>query len=155
MRTIVVKIVFALVLSVVFAGMTGCEGGQPRVSVENARAEMSPDMYREGIIYLKIVNLGGKDKLVGLKTTIPGATASLHEMKGDFMVIAPSITIPAKNTVDLMPMGSHIMVENMPKNVQAGYSFVLMLVFDRTGEVRLPLTFAKPQPTMREHEHRE
>ena len=147
---------FLLVLvSVGSLGIIGCDGGQPRVSIENARAEMSPTLYGEGIVYLKIVNLGGKDTLVGIKTTIPGATADLHEMKGNFMILAKSMRIPAKNIVDLMPMGSHIMIENMPKEAREGYAFTLTLVFDRSGEVQIPLTFIRAQPLLREHEHHE
>lgn len=134
-------------------GIMACDGGQPRVSIENARAEMSPAMYDEGIIYLKIVNLGGKDTLIDIRTNIPGAAADLHEMKGNFMVLAKSLQIPAKNTVDLVPMGTHIMIENMPKEAKVGYPFTLTLVFKRSGDVQIPLTLMKAQPRMHEHEH--
>lgn len=156
MRHIFVRIVVILVLIVVGPlGISGCDNGRPRVSIENARAEMSPDLYGEGIVYLKIVNLGGKDTLVGMKTTIPGATAGLHEMKGNFMILVKSMKIPAKNTVDLMPMGSHIMIENMPKETHEGYAFTLTLLFARSGEIQIPLTFAKAQPMIPEHQHHE
>jgi copper(I)-binding protein len=134
-------------------GISACDGGQPRVSVESARAEMSPTMYGEGIVYLKIVNLGGKDTLTGIKTNIPGAAADLHEMKGNIMVLTKSLQIPAKNTIDLAPMGTHIMIENMPKDVKEGHSFTLTLVFKRSGEMQIPLTFMKAQPMMPGHEH--
>jgi copper(I)-binding protein len=136
-------------------GIMSCDGGQPRVSIENARAEMSPAMYDEGIIYLKIVNLGGKDTLIDIRTNIPGAAPGLHEMKGNFMVLAKSLQIPAKNTVDLVPMGTHIMIENMPKEVSVGYRFTLTLMFKRSGDIQIPLTLMKAQPMMHEHEHRE
>ena len=156
MRRIFVRTLVILVLIVVGPlGISGCDNGRPRVSIENARAEMSPAFYGEGIVYLKIVNLGGKDTLVGMKTTIPGATAGLHEMKGNFMVLVKSMKIPAKNTVDLMPMGSHIMIENMPRKTHEGYAFTLTLQFARSGEIQIPLTFAKAQPMSPEHQYHE
>lgn len=150
----------SLFVMVIFISMTmgsmACDGGKPRVSIENARAEMSPAIYGEGIVYLKIVNLGGKDTLIGIRTNVPGASADLHEMKGNFMVLAKSLEIPAKNTVDLVPMGTHIMVENMPKEARVGYPFTLTLVFKRSGDMQIPLTLMKAQPMMHEHEyHRE
>ena len=145
---LVVVILFSLAM-----GVMACDGGQPRVSIENARAEMSPAMYGEGIVYLKIVNLGGKDTLIGIRTSIPGASADLHEMKGNFMVLAKSLQIPAKNTVDFVPMGSHIMIENMPKEASVGYPFTLTLVFKRSGDMKIPLALMKARPMMHEHEH--
>lgn len=141
------------VLIGITVGIVACDGGQPRVSIENARAEMSPAIYGEGIVYLKIVNLGGKDSLIGIRTNIPGASADLHEMKGNFMVLSKSLLIPAKNTIDLAPMGTHIMIENMPKDAKVGSPFTLTLVFKRSGDIQIPLTLMKAQPMVHEHEH--
>jgi copper(I)-binding protein len=138
---------------VALAGPLACERAQPQLSIENARAEMSPAFYGEGIVYLKIVNLGGPDTLIGVKTTIPGAVADVHAMRGDVMVLAKSLPVPARNTVDLAPMGSHIMIENMPKTVKEGTGFALTLLFQRSGPIEVPLTFLKAQPMMHDHQH--
>jgi hypothetical protein len=71
----------------------GCEGGPPKVSIEGARAELSPVMRDEGMVYLKVVNAGGSDVLTGIKPGIPGAIADLHEMKGTIMVVTKAMRI--------------------------------------------------------------
>jgi copper(I)-binding protein len=132
---------------------TGCESGPPKVSIEGARAEMSPAMRDEGMVYLKIMNAGGSDMLTGIKPGIPGANADLHEMKGTVMVVTKALRIPAKSTVELKPMGSHIMIVNMPKEVKEGYRFTLTLLFKRSGEMQVPLEFMKAQEQPMTHEH--
>lgn len=74
-------------------------------------------------------------------------------MKDNFMVLSKSLRIPAKNAIDLIPMGAHIMIENMPKEANVGYPFTLTPVFERGGEVQVPLTLMKAQPMVHEHEH--
>ena len=132
---------------------TGCEGGPPKVSIEGARAELSSVMRDEGLVYLKIMNAGGSDMLIGIKPGIPGATADLHEMRGAIMIAAKAMRIPEKSTVELKPMGSHIMIMNMPKEVKEGYRFTLTLLFKRSGEMQVPLEFMKAQEQPMIHEH--
>jgi copper(I)-binding protein len=134
--------------------LAGCEGGMPKLTVEGARAELSPIIRGEGLVYLRIVNAGGKDTLTQVKTSIPGATADLHEMKGNFMVFAKKMRIPAKSTVELQPMASHIMLENMPRDVTEGQHFTLTLVFEKSGEMQIPLVLMKAQPMMHGQEER-
>jgi copper(I)-binding protein len=137
------------------SGVAGCDGGRPQLSIENARAELSPVLRGEALIYLRIVNTGGKDTLSRVTIDIPGAVADLHEMKGAFMVLGKSLRIPIRSTVELVPMGSHIMVEHLPKDAKEGYHFNLTLSFERSGEVRIPLVFQKAQPMMPEYRHPE
>jgi copper(I)-binding protein len=126
--------------------LTGCDGGRPKLTIEGARAELSPVMRGEGMVYLRIVNAGGKDTLTKVKISIPGASAILHEMRGKFMVLAKTMPIPAKSTVELQPMASHIMLENMPRDVKDGQPLTLTLVFEKSGEMQVPLVLMKAQP---------
>src|SRR5512147_287408 len=87
-----------LILALSFSG---CDSSSPKLTVEGARAELSPVMRGEGMVYFRIVNAGGKDTLTQVKINIPGATAGLHEMKGNFMVLAKTMSIPAKSTVEI------------------------------------------------------
>lgn len=151
-RRIIVRVVSLMMVTgiMVFAG---CEGGPPKVSIEGARAELSSVMRDEGLVYLKIMNAGGSDMLIGIKPGIPGAIANFHEMKGTIMVMTQAMRIPEKSTVELKPMGSHIMIVNMPKEVKEGYRFTLTLLFKRTGEMQVPLEFMKAQEQPMTHEH--
>lgn len=130
----------------------GCDGGSPKLTIEGARAELSPVMRGEGMVYLRIVNTGGKDLLTKVKVSIPGATAALHEMRGNFMILAKTMPIPAKKTVELQPMASHIMLENMSRDIKEGQPFTLTLVFEKSGEMQVPLVLLKAQPMMREQD---
>jgi len=139
-----------LFIVLVALSFNGCEGSGPKLTVEGARAELSPVIRGEGLVYLRIVNAGGKDNLTQVKVNIPGATADLHEMKSNFMVLAKTMRIPAKSTVELQPMASHIMLENMPRDVKEGQPFTLTLVFEKSGELQIPLVLMKAQPMMHE-----
>jgi copper(I)-binding protein len=150
-----------LLLIIIFLGATvfiGCKGEPPRLSIENARVAFSEAMIDEASAYLTIKNAGGRDTLIGAKTSIPGASADIHEMRGDLMVISKALPIPAKSSIELMPVGSHIMITHLPVDVKAGYRFSLTLVFEKSGEMQVPLEFTKPRPQpMKQpmmHEHR-
>jgi copper(I)-binding protein len=151
-RRIIVRMVL-LMLAASIMVFAACEGGPPKVSIEGARAELSPAMRDEGLVYLKIINAGGSDMLTGIKPGIPGAIADLHEMKGAIMVVTKAMRIPKEGMVELKPMGSHIMIENMPKEVKEGYRFTLTLLFKRSGEIQVPLEFMKAQEQHMTHEH--
>jgi copper(I)-binding protein len=146
------RLLWILVIILGALSFTGCEN-EANLTVEGARAELSPVIRGEGLIYLRIVNAGGKDTLTQVKTSIPGATADLHEMKGNFMVLANKMRIPAKSTVELQPMASHIMLENMPRDVKEGLPFTLTLVFEKSGERQIALVLMKAKPMMHEHDH--
>jgi len=134
--------VMAVLMAVLF---TSCKGSQPRLTIENVHAEYSPAMRDEAAVYLLIRNEGGKDTLTSARIDIPGASAGIHEMRGGMMIITNALKIPAKSTIELGPMGSHIMLNNMPGAVKEGSRFTLTLVFARSGEIQVPLEFVKPR----------
>jgi copper(I)-binding protein len=136
-------LVSAVLLAAITTAAAGCQGAPPRISVENASAELSPVLHGEGMVYLAIENAGGKDALTGVKVDIPGATADLHEMRDGLMIVSRKMAIPAKSTVALRPGESHIMIENMPADKKEGSTFTLTLVFERSGEKQVPLTLKK------------
>ena len=144
------------VLTIVLAAAMGCQGAPPRITIENASAELSPALFGEGLVYLTIRNAGGKDTLMGVKVDIPGAAADLHEMRAGLMIISKKVVIPPQGSVVLRPSESHIMIENMPRDMKEGSSFTLTLVFQRSGEKQVLLTLKKSRmprmPMTREHD---
>lgn len=71
------------------------------------------------------------------------------------MIISKKVAIPPQGSVMLGPSESHIMIENMPRDMKEGSSFTLTLVFQRSGEKQVLLTLRKsrmPQTPMT-HEH--
>ena len=137
--------VFTIFLAAITVAVMGCQGSPPRITVENASAELSPALFGEGLVYLTINNAGGKDTLTGVKVDIPGASADLHEMRAGLMIISKKVVIPSQGSVTLSPSESHIMIENMPKDMKEGSRFTLTLVFQRSGEKQVLLTLKKPR----------
>lgn len=69
------------------------------------------------------------------------ATAELHQSikeKGVVkMLPVDSITIPAKQSVELAPGGLHIMLINLPKPLEAGKTIALELAFDNGTTLKI------------------
>lgn len=128
--------------------LTACQSAPPQVTIDGAKAEMSPAIVGEAIVSLKIVNQGGADQLIGVKTDLAGSTASLHQMQGPRMVTVDTMDVPARGAVVLKLSGSHIMVEHMARAVKEGASLTITLVFKKSGEKTVPLTLQKA-PSLR------
>ncbi len=127
---------------------------EPKLTIENVHAEFSPAMRDESAVYLTIKNDGGKDVLTEAKVDIPGASADIHEMRGGMMILTNALPIPAKSTTELGPMGSHIMITRLPKEVNGSSRFELTLFFKKSGAIMVPVRFTTPeQPSMSEHHH--
>jgi len=123
----------------------GCKSEPPRLRIDNATVEFSEAMFDEATIFLTIRNDGGKDTLLSAKTSIPYASATIHEMRGDIMTVSNGLVIPARGSLELTRKGPHIMITNMPKETTVGYHFTLTLNFKKSGEMQFPLVFVKPR----------
>lgn len=130
------------------AVLTACQSGPPQISIADARAELSMTTIGEAEVYLKIVNQGGADMITGVRTNIPGATASFHVMQGKRMVAVDMMNLHAKRTLEFASGGEHIMIANMAGTMNEGSTFTLTLVFQQAGEKQVPLTLQKASPTM-------
>jgi periplasmic copper chaperone A len=124
---------------------TGCNNEPPRLRIENARVEFSEAMRDEASVFLTIQNDGGKDTLIGARTSITGTLAEIHEMRGSVMVLSKALPVPAKGNLDLASGGSHVMLVGIPADVNQGYHFTLTLVFKKSGEIQVPLVVTKPR----------
>jgi copper(I)-binding protein len=134
-----------LILTILVAA---CQRIPPQISIEGAKAEMSPAIVGEAIMSLKIVNKGGDDVLTDVRIDLAGATASFHEMQGQRMVTVDTMSVPAWETLDLRLGRSHIMIEHMARSVEEGSPLSLTLVFKKSGEKQLQLTLQKT-PSLR------
>jgi len=145
---------FTLYLIVVMFGTAlfmGCNNEPPRLRIKNARVEFSEAMRDEASVFLTIQNDGGKDTLIGARTSIAGALADIHEMRGSVMVLSKALSVPAKGNLDLVSGSSHIMLVGVPADVNQGYHFTLTLVFKKSGEIQVPLVVTKPRVLPQRH----
>jgi copper(I)-binding protein len=136
---------YLIAIMVGTAFFMGCHNEPPRLRVENARVEFSEAMRDEASVFLTIQNDGGKDTLIGARTSIPGTLADIHEMRGAVMVLSKSLVVPANGKLDLASGSSHVMLMGIPTDMNQGYHFTLTLVFKKSGEIQVPLVVTKPR----------
>lgn len=133
--------------------LAACQSGPPQISIDGAKAELSSGIVGEAMVTMNIRNQGGADVLTGVKTDIPGAKVLFHIMQGQRMVNADAVKISEKSNLEFKMGSSHIMIEDMPKTMQAGSKFNVTLVFQKSGEKQLPLTLQGASDMPRDHEH--
>ncbi len=137
------KSVIAIFVFPVLAILSACQSGPPKISIQGARAQLSPAIYGEAMVTMTINNQGGADVLNGVSVDIPGARAMLHVMKDKVMTEAGSVRIPGGKQRVFQMGGSHIMIEGMPRSMAAGSAFTITLRFEKSGEKKLHLTLEK------------
>jgi hypothetical protein len=108
----------------------------PEVSVEGAWARATVPGQTGSAAYFTIRNAGGADKL--LSVTSPAGDASLHStsMDNGVMRMRPvqALDVPAKSAVELKPGGTHVMLMDLKRPLQAGATLELDLKFEQSGE---------------------
>jgi copper(I)-binding protein len=142
-----------LSLLVAITILAACQSGPPQVSIDGAKAELSPAIVGEAMVTMNIRNQGGADVLKGVKTDMPGAKVLFHVMQGERMVNVDTVEVPAKSNLEFKMGGSHIMIEDMPKTMMAGSKFNMTLVFQKSGEKQIPLTLQGAMEMPMGHEH--
>lgn len=143
----------ALSLFMTFTVLAACQSSQPQVSIDKAKAELSPAIVGEAMVTMNIRNQGGSDVLTGVKTDIPGAKVLFHIMQGERMQSVDTVEVPAKSDLEFKMGGSHIMIQDMPKTMKAGSKFNVTLVFQKSGEKQLSLTLQGAGAMPMGHEH--
>ncbi|SFA57255.1 hypothetical protein SAMN04487972_11720 [Paracoccus halophilus] len=94
--------------------------------------------------FLTIANAGAADRLVSASAEEIAGRTEIHEMQmqGDVMrmrELPDGLPIPAGASVELRPGGLHIMFRELKRPLTEGETIKLMLVFEKAGEVELPL----------------
>jgi len=110
---------------------------------------MRPDT---GAVFMKIKNSGNMDDaLIGAKTDIKDVVVELHDVKNGQMFKIEKISLPAKSTVELKKGGLHIMLFNLPIELKEGEEFKLTLIFEKAGEVTVPVKLSSSRHEMHHH----
>lgn len=129
-------------LAALLLSLTACPSGTPVITIEEQEARLSPVIIGSGSVFMKIVNIGsGGDVLVKARLNIPDTVVELHDLQDGKMVKVDRIPIPSKTTVLLRPASYHIMIFRMPKDIKEGSAVVATLLFEKVGEIRVPLQF--------------
>lgn len=132
-------------------------GAEPAVHVIDAWARATPPGAENGAVYLKILNHGADDRLIGARTSAARA-AELHTSatRDGVVEMRPTDALPigAGATVELAPGGTHVMLVGLASRLEAGAHLGLTLVFAKAGEITVDVTVVDargPQPAAHEH----
>jgi len=129
--------VLIIVLGLVSVGIVrsvGISHRVPDISLKDGEAVLSPVMIGVESVYMDIINNGGADELISVKTSFPKSIVILHDVQDGRMVQKDRISVPAGASISLRPGGLHIMLFNMPPTLKEGDVITLHLVFAKSGE---------------------
>ena len=122
--------------------------GDPDIVLESAWARPTIGQA-PGAVYVTIENKGADaDRLTGAFTD-HAAMAMVHQnevVNGVArMRMAGEINIPAGNRVEMVPGGTHIMLEGLRAPLKTGDRFDLVLRFKENGDKRVDVKVVKPE----------
>ena len=124
------------------------QSGAPDIRLSNAWARPTRG-DAPGAVYVAIENRGeADDRLVGAFTD-HAAMAMVHQnelVNGVArMRMAGEINIPAGNRIQMVPGGTHIMLEGLRAPLKTGDRFDLVLKFRKGGDKRVKVTVAEAE----------
>lgn len=118
----------------------GGKPGVPNVHIEEQSAMLSTIFRRFASVFMKIRNSGnGDDALISARMNIPGTLVEMHDVKNGKMTRVDRIPVPSGATTVLRPGGLHIMIFQLPKDVSDGSEITLILKFELSGEMQIPV----------------
>jgi hypothetical protein len=127
----------ALLASALFALAACGQNGEPDIQPGNAWARPTRG-DAPGAVYVAINNKGSADdRLVGVFTD-RAAMAMVHQTElvdgVARMRMAGEINIPAGQRIEMVPGGTHIMLQGLRAPLKTGDSFDLVLKFRQSGD---------------------
>jgi len=124
------------------------QNGDPDIQLGNAWARPTRG-EAPGSVYVAINNKGSADdRLIGAFTD-HAAMAMVHQSElvdgVAQMRVAGEINIPAGKRIEMVPGGTHIMLEGLRAPLQTGDSFDLVLKFKKSGDRRVSVDVVKAE----------
>lgn len=124
------------------------QAGEPDIKLSDAWARPTRG-DAPGSVYVVIENKGeGSDRLVGAFTD-HAAMAMVHQNEITNgvarMRMAGDINIPANDRIEMVPGGTHIMLEGLRAPLKTGDRFNLVLKFRQSGDKTVKVTVAEAE----------
>ena len=121
------------------------EGGHGAMATPAADME---GMGANSAAYMLLRNNGSTaDRLLRAESDVAQAV-ELHvsEMKGEVMTMRPIefVEVPAGGEAELKPGGMHVMLIGLKRNLMAGESITLVLIFENAGRVSVKADIRAP-----------
>ena len=119
--------------------------GKTEIEVTNAWARPTRG-DAPGAVYVTIENRGGNDdRLIGAMTD-RAAMAMVHQTEMSEgvarMRMAGEINLPAGDKIEMVPGGTHIMLEGLRTPLRPGNRFEMVLKFRESGDERVTVRVA-------------
>jgi copper(I)-binding protein len=130
------------------AGLAGCYGrasASPSIALATAYVAQ-PSVPGQTVAYLVIRNNGGRDRLISARTSVGGKVffRAPRQPGSSVMHTIPAISIPAHNTIRLIPDGQHLLITGAGP-MHGGKDITLTLVFAHAGTVSVVAQVTNPQ----------
>ncbi len=125
--------------------------GDLRIMLPWARA--SAGHGNAGAAFMTITNTGGVDDKLISAATANAKKTEIHETKMEdgimkMRMLMGGLTIPAKDKVELKPMGLHVMMMGVTEKLVEGEMLLLTLTFEKAGSVNVAVPIAGPGAMM-------
>ena len=138
---LVSAILVACVLALVCARLTLAQTYQAGpITVDHVWARPTVGVVKYSSVYMKLSNTGDEaDRLVSVKT-VDADDTMLHETRTEDGVakmvhLENGIEVPPHGSVQLKPLGMHVMLMGVRRALKDGDTIPLTLVFKKLGEV--------------------
>jgi copper(I)-binding protein len=122
--------------------------GQKTLSVENAWARPGITGGNSAVYFVINNPTGVADTLLSTSTPVtPNAEMHKSQMNDNGameMQQQDSVPVPARSQVEFQPGGLHVMLINLPQDLNAGETISLTLTFQNAGEINLSVPVKEP-----------
>jgi copper(I)-binding protein len=121
--------------------LAACAGPGPALRVDGAWSRPTAGAG-PGVAYFAIANEGtAADRLVGARSPCCGVVeihrTSVENGRASMAPVAGGVVVPADSTVAFEPGGYHLMLLEPREPLRAGARFLVLLEFERSGEVEV------------------
>lgn len=137
-------LILAALLSLAACG----QNGEADIQLGNAWAR-STRGDAPGAVYVAINNKGAADDRLTGAFTDRAAMAMVHQSElvdgVATMRMAGEINVPAGSRIEMVPGGTHIMLEGLRRPLKTGDSFELVLKFRKSGDRKVKVDVTKAE----------
>ena len=143
----------AVALATTTLGLAACGGGggDDALRVDDAWARATPAVVSVGAVYLEVTSPVA-DELVGA-TVDPSIAGAVQVHRTDVddagtatMTAQDALDVPAGGTLDLAPLGDHLMLVDLVDPLTTGETFDLTLQFATAGDVTVTVEVREEAP---------
>lgn len=109
------------------------------IEIKDAWAKASKGMVRNGAAFFDVVNHGGPDRIVGVRSKLADRTElHTHIMENNVMKmreVKGGVEVPMHGTVHFKPGSYHVMFIGLNKALEEGQKIDIVLELEKAGDI--------------------